>query len=139
MMLPQVWDLRARKCVYTIPAHRSLVSSAHYEHSTNGQYIVTGGYDSLVKVCFMMFSQMIRLMTFVSGRRWGGGLACLQVWSAKDFKLLRTLAGHEGKVMAVDSSPRPGSHLLASVSYDRTVKLWAPEWAGEGADAMEEH
>lgn len=24
----------------------------------------------------------------------------LQVWSSKDFKLLRTLAGHEGKVRA---------------------------------------
>jgi WD40 repeat protein len=33
--------------------------------------------------------------------------------------------------MAVDSSPEPDSHLLASVSYDRTVKLWAPEGVSE--------
>lgn len=106
----KVWDLRARKCVYTIPGHRSLISSAHFEHSSGGQYIVTGGYDGLVKV-----------------------------WSSKDFKLLRTLAGHEGKVMAVDSSPAPNSHLIASVSYDRTVKLWAPEGVEEEkhGDAME--
>lgn len=35
------------------------------------------------------------------------------------------------QVMAVDSSPAPDSHLLASVSYDRTVKLWAPEGVDE--------
>ena len=46
------------------------------------------------------------------------------------------------QVMAVDSSPTPDSHLLASVSYDRTVKLWAPEEGVEagvpgGQEAME--
>ena len=50
LLTVQVWDLRARKCVYTIPSHRSLISSAHYEHSSGGQYIVTGGYDGLIKV-----------------------------------------------------------------------------------------
>eukprot|EP00983_Pelagomonas_calceolata_P073747 1152265-Pelagomonas_calceolata.AAC.5 len=41
--------------------------------------------------------------------------------------------------MAVDSSPAPNSHLIASVSYDRTVKLWAPEGVEEEkhGDAME--
>jgi hypothetical protein len=47
----QVWDLRARKVLYTIPAHRSLISSCRYERATGtGQYIVTGGYDCLIKV-----------------------------------------------------------------------------------------
>jgi U4/U6 small nuclear ribonucleoprotein PRP4 len=35
------------------------------------------------------------------------------------------LAGHEGKVMCADVSPS-GGHV-ATVSYDRTLKLWAPE------------
>lgn len=47
---PQVWDLRQRKCVYTIPGHRSLVSSVRYDRCAQGAYIVTGGYDCLVKV-----------------------------------------------------------------------------------------
>ncbi len=49
-----------------------------------------------------------------------------QVWSGKTFACLKTLAGHEGKIMCVDVTP-DGSNLLASVSYDRTVKMWAPE------------
>lgn len=54
------------------------------------------------------------------------GAACMQVWSASTFACLKTLAGHEGKVMAVDVAP-DGSNTLASVSYDRIVKIWAPE------------
>lgn len=60
-VLSQVWDLRARKCVYTIPSHRSLISSAHFEHSSGGQYIVTGGYDGLVKVWFVYMCVRLRV------------------------------------------------------------------------------
>ncbi len=67
------------------------------------------------------------------------------MWSTRDFSLVKTLAGHEGKVMGVDVSSRPAGgaptagaapdHLLASVSYDRTLKLWAPEQLPDLADA----
>eukprot|EP00798_Chlamydomonas_sp_ICE-L_P015680 gene15680-21786_t len=92
-----VWDLRTRKCLYTIPGHRSIVSSVCFERHYGGAYIVSGGYDNTVKI-----------------------------WSAKDFSLVKTLAGHEGKVMCVDVAS-DGSHLVASGSYDRTIKLWAPD------------
>ena len=48
------------------------------------------------------------------------------MWSGRDWSLLRTLAGHEGKVMGADVSPR-GDHMFATVAYDRTIKFWAPE------------
>ena len=93
-------------------------------------------------------------------------LPVLQVWSTRDFSLLKVLAGHEGKVMGADLCPcrvdvlkansRAGDgaedmegveggaaagggggseghgnllrqHLIGSVSYDRTIKLWQPE------------
>jgi U4/U6 small nuclear ribonucleoprotein PRP4 len=72
-----------------------------------------------------------------------------KLWSSKDWKLLKVLAGHEGKIMAADMCPvysgsngssegfssRPGGcglgggyeALVSSVSYDRTIKVWAPE------------
>ena len=55
-------------------------------------------------------------------------LASSQIWSGKTFACLKTLAGHEGKIMCVDVAP-DGSNTLASVSYDRTVKMWAPDEA----------
>ena len=54
-----------------------------------------------------------------------------KLWSSSTFKLIKTLAGHEGKVMGADISP-DGSGLIATVSYDRTLKLWGPS----GSDPM---
>jgi U4/U6 small nuclear ribonucleoprotein PRP4 len=63
------------------------------------------------------------------------------VWSSRDFTLLKTLAGHEGKIMGADMCPaqqQQGSshHLIGSVSYDRTIKLWQPE-EETGLDLMD--
>jgi WD40 repeat protein len=53
-----------------------------------------------------------------------------QVWSNKTWQPLKTLSGHDGKVMCVDVSP--DSQFIATCSYDRTFKLWAPEWLSIG-------
>lgn len=49
-----------------------------------------------------------------------------KLWSCRDYLLMQTMAGHEGKVMGADICP-DGSGLIASVSYDRTVKFWSPD------------
>jgi U4/U6 small nuclear ribonucleoprotein PRP4 len=49
----------------------------------------------------------------------------LQVWSHKTWQPLKTLSGHDGKVLCCDISP--DSAYVATASYDRTFKLWAPE------------
>lgn len=103
----KVWDLRKKRCLYTIPAHRSLVSVVKWQPGA-AHYLVSGGYDCLVKV-----------------------------WSSRDYSLLKVLAGHESKVMAADISPIPGAHVMCSASYDRTIKLWAPEdITDDAADAF---
>jgi len=61
----------------------------------DGYYLLTAGYDNTAKL-----------------------------WSSRDFKLITTLAGHEGRVIGADICP-DGSGLIASVSADRTIKLWA--------------
>jgi len=60
----------------------------------SGHYLLTAGYDN-------------------TSRLWGG----------PRFRLLRTLAGHEGKVMGADISP-DGSFTVATTGYDRTIKVW---------------
>src|SRR5258708_37457206 len=49
---------------------------------------------------------------------------------------LMTLIGHSGVVMVVAFSPDGG--LLASVSYDKTIKLWDPH-TGEHLRTLEGH
>lgn len=49
-------------------------------------------------------------------------LAQIYVWSMKTGRLLDILAGHEGPVSGLAFSPR--QPLLASSSWDRTVRTW---------------
>ena len=48
-----------------------------------------------------------------------------QVWGHPNWQPLKTLAGHEGRVMGVDITA--DDKYIATCSYDRTFKLWAPE------------
>ncbi|MGH0174504.1 UNVERIFIED_CONTAM: hypothetical protein FKN15_068193 [Acipenser sinensis] len=91
----KVWDLRQRKCIYTIPAHQNLLSGVRFQ-PTDGHYLLTGAYDNTAKV-----------------------------WTHPGWSPLKTLAGHEGKVMGLDISL--DGQLIATCSYDRTFKLWMSE------------
>jgi len=90
----RVWDLRRRQCLATLPGHTSLVSTVRFE-PTHGDYLLTAGYDGSTKL-----------------------------WSGYDFTLLKSLRITEGKVMAADICPGGGEPLVATGSYDRSVKLW---------------
>lgn len=46
-----------------------------------------------------------------------------QVWGTRDFRLLKTLEGHEGRVVGVDWTP--DGRRLVTASHDRTFKVWA--------------
>uniref|UniRef100_A0A096LVP2 Pre-mRNA splicing tri-snRNP complex factor PRPF4 n=1 Tax=Poecilia formosa TaxID=48698 RepID=A0A096LVP2_POEFO len=91
----KVWELRNRKCLYTVPAHQNLLSAVRFQ-PTDGHFLLTGAYDNTAKI-----------------------------WSHPGWMPLKTLAGHEGKVMGVDVSP--DGKLIATCSYDRTFKLWLSE------------
>ncbi|RUS13145.1 WD40-repeat-containing domain protein [Jimgerdemannia flammicorona] len=136
----RIWDVRTLRSVYTIPAHKSLVSDVKFFHQSEGEaaaqghaqpsasglYLVSAGYDGSVRL-----------------------------WSADDWKMLKSLEGHEGKVMGVDvakgmcfvfyrvtvleifgicrsSLPRlvaisTDGRFIVSSGFDRTFKLWANE------------
>lgn len=92
----KIWDLRKRAIVYTIPAHTNLLSDVKFQ-KTGGHYLVTSSYDNTAKI-----------------------------WTNRTWQPLKTLSGHDGKVMSCDISP--DSQYIATSSYDRTFKLWAPEF-----------
>ncbi|XP_060809318.1 U4/U6 small nuclear ribonucleoprotein Prp4 [Amyelois transitella] len=93
----KIWDLRRRAPIYTIPAHTHLQSDVRYQRS-HGHYLLTSSYDRTAKL-----------------------------WSNPAWHPLRTLSGHDNKVMSADISY--DNKYIATCSYDRTFKLWAPELA----------
>lgn len=101
----RIWDMRKRTVSYTIPAHSNLISSVRFEPE-RGSVLVTSSYDHTCKVI------MHKLCLYVTS---------LQVWSAKDWKPLRTLSSHSDKVSDVDVASN-ASHIV-SCSFDRTWKV----------------
>ncbi|KAF7727332.1 hypothetical protein EC973_007641 [Apophysomyces ossiformis] len=94
----KIWDIRMLRNTYTISAHQSLVSDVKYSKGDGmaGLYLATVGYDG-----------------------------CVKMWSGDDYRLIKSLEGHEGRVMGVDISN--DGRFLASSGFDRTFKLWADE------------
>jgi len=91
----KIWDLRQRKNIYTIPAHNNLLTHVKYEKS-EGKYLVTSSFDAKAKI-----------------------------WMNPGWTPLKTLEGHESKIMGIDVT-NDAKYLVTS-SYDRTFKLWTPE------------
>lgn len=84
----RLWDLRKKKCAYTLPAHSSLISHVRYEPGA-GRYLLSTSYDNRAKL-----------------------------WSMRDYSLLRTMEGHEGRIMCGDIAD-DGKHF-ATAAMDRT-------------------
>ncbi|XP_047051199.1 U4/U6 small nuclear ribonucleoprotein PRP4-like protein [Lolium rigidum] len=90
----RIWDLRMTgKLLYSIPAHKSLVSQVKFA-PRDGAYLATSSYD-----------------------------ATAALWSAQDYKPIKTLDGHESKVTGLDISG--DGQQIVTVSHDRTIKMWS--------------
>ncbi|KAL4798214.1 WD40-repeat-containing domain protein [Aspergillus venezuelensis] len=120
------WDLRQVKTTGGIGAHKSVVSdvrwykgneSASFLPSTEGQAsrmdIDGEGAASVQPKKSGTF--------FVSS----GFDKNVNVFSADDWSLVKTLSGHSGNVLSADISDN--AQWIASCGHDRTVKLWGIE------------
>jgi len=55
----------------------------------------------------------------------GGSNAKLGVWAVASGRLVQSLTGHTGEILALSFSPN--GQLLASAGADQSVKLWRVE------------
>ncbi|XHG02697.1 hypothetical protein AWENTII_006039 [Aspergillus wentii] len=128
------WDLRQVRNSGGIGAHKSVVSdlrwykgtesaASSYLPSSEGQ---NGGMD--VDSATMTSSEQ---PTPVQPRKSGtffvssGFDKNVNVFSADDWSLVKTLSGHSGNVLSTDISN--DAQWIASCGHDRTVKLWGIE------------
>jgi U4/U6 small nuclear ribonucleoprotein PRP4 len=99
----KIWDLRKRRQFASLPAHSKLVTQLRFEQQTGGsggdsgggvgggEYLVSSSFDATAKV-----------------------------WSTRDWKMLATLRGHEGKVMGTGIL----KDSIVTCGFDKTLKLW---------------
>ncbi|ORX76735.1 WD40 repeat-like protein [Anaeromyces robustus] len=145
----KIWDIRQGKTLTTIPAHTNLVSQVRYWNANledsnidkvNDIYDTAEARDvemtdanveaqrKKLEIAEVYLSDEERnRKKYLTGSYLVSSSYdnTIKIWSEGDYKLLRTLPGHENKIMCVDVS-QDGKYIVSS-SYDRTFKLWGSE------------
>ncbi|GBG67594.1 hypothetical protein CBR_g723 [Chara braunii] len=135
--LGRVWDLRTGRSILALEGHVKPVLAV--EFSPNGYHLATGGEDHTCRIWDIRKKQSLYIIPAHSSLvsqikyepREGYFLVTAsydntaRIWSARDFRPIKTLAAHEGKIMGVDVVA--DGQYISTVSFDRTIKLWAPE------------
>ena len=114
------WDVRMVRCVGSVGAHKSTVSDLRWYKDLDGS--MTG--QPVERDEKGDFQPKKAGTFFVSS----GYDKNVNIFSADDWALAKTLSGHSGNVMSVDVSL--DSKWIASSGMDRTVKLWGCDDGG---------
>ena len=107
------WDVRMVRNAGGVGAHKSNVSDLRWFKGLDGG-VLDGGEDQAPAERTPKKAGSF----FVSG----GFDKNVNIFSADDWALVKTLSGHSGNVMSVDVSH--DSKWIVSSGHDRTVKLW---------------
>ncbi|KAF3857521.1 hypothetical protein F7725_009380 [Dissostichus mawsoni] len=131
----KVWNTNSGLCFVTFTEHTSSVTKVTF--TSSGFVIVSASLDGTVRAFdlhryrnFRTFTsprpaQFSSLAVDVSGELVSAGAQDsfeIFLWSMQTGRLLEVLGGHEGPVSCLCFSPVHS--ILASVSWDRTVRLW---------------
>ncbi|XP_040037012.2 PWP2 small subunit processome component isoform X1 [Gasterosteus aculeatus] len=131
----KVWNANSGLCFVTFTEHTSSVTNVTF--TSSGFVIVSASLDGTVRAYdlhryrnFRTFAsprpaQFSSLAVDVGGELVSAGAQDsfeIFLWSMQTGRLLEVLGGHEGPVSCLSFSPVRS--VLASASWDRTVRLW---------------
>ncbi|XP_070546732.1 periodic tryptophan protein 2 homolog [Ptychodera flava] len=131
----KVWSTSSGFCFVTFTDHAAAITAVKF--GSTGHVIVSASLDGTVRAFDLHRYRNFR--TFTSPRPaqfrclafdGSGDVVCagsmdtfeIFVWSMKTGRLLEVLAGHEGPVVSLSFSPSEA--ILASASWDKSMKLW---------------
>lgn len=139
----KVWTASSGFCFVTFSEHTNAVTALHFMASNH--CLLSASLDGTVRAWDLIRYRNFRTFTTPSSRQFvslaadqSGEVICagtldsfeIFVWSMKTGRLLDVLSGHEGPVHGLMFSPT--NAILASSSWDRTVRLW-DVFEGKGA------
>ncbi|KAF3965269.1 hypothetical protein ACB098_05G061200 [Castanea mollissima] len=139
----KVWTVSSGFCFVTFSEHTNAVTALHFMASNH--CLLSASLDGTVRAWDLFRYRNFRTFTTPSSRQFvslaadqSGEVICagtldsfeIFVWSMKTGRLLDVLSGHEGPVHGLMFSPT--NAILASSSWDRTVRLW-DVFEGKGA------
>lgn len=139
----KVWTVSSGFCFVTFSEHTNVVTALHFMAGNN--CLLSASLDGTVRAWDLFRYRNFRTFTTPQSRQFvslasdqSGEVICagtldsfeIFVWSMKTGRLLDILSGHEGPVHGLMFSPTTA--ILASSSWDKTVKLW-DVFEGKGA------
>ncbi|XP_075234743.1 periodic tryptophan protein 2 homolog [Lycorma delicatula] len=133
----KLWNTQTGFCFVTFNEHTSGVMDIRF--ANNRKFLVSASLDGTVRAFDMTRYRNFR--TFTSPRpvqfaclaldatgefvaAGGQDVFEIYLWSLKIGRLLEILTGHEGPVVSIAFSPILSSTTLASVSWDKSLRIW---------------
>lgn len=133
----KLWNTSSGFCFVTFNEHEASVTGVCF--TPNGKVVLSSSVDGTVRAFDM--TRYRNFKTFTTPRP--VQLSCISVdssgdliaaggqdvfeiylWSLTTGRLVDVLTGHQGPVASLSFSNNPTSSQLASVSWDKTVKVW---------------
>ena len=131
----KVWNATSGFCSVTFSEHSAAISGV--EFAKQGQILFSASLDGTVRAFDLVRYRNFRTFTSPSPVQFSsfavdpsgevvvaGSIDSFEIfmWSVQTGKLLDILSGHEGPVSGLSFSPT--GNLLASGSWDKSVRLW---------------
>eukprot|EP01087_Luapelamoeba_hula_P001378 TRINITY_DN1110_c3_g1_i1.p1 TRINITY_DN1110_c3_g1~~TRINITY_DN1110_c3_g1_i1.p1 ORF type:complete len:1128 (-),score=267.37 TRINITY_DN1110_c3_g1_i1:47-3430(-) len=134
----KVWNLATGYCYVTFDKeHKSGITALTFSPSPHGASLFSASIDGTVRAYdlvryrnFRVFKAPVPVQFTSVAIDWSGEVVCagsidppsIYVWSVQTMKLLDELKGHNGPISCLAFSPN--SNILASGSWDNSVRLW---------------
>ncbi|XP_053995438.1 periodic tryptophan protein 2 homolog [Hylaeus anthracinus] len=146
----KLWNTMNGFCSVTFHEHTSTVTGVLFSH--NRKFIVSASLDGTVRAYDLARYRNFRTLTSPRPVQFScvaldssdeflaaGGQDFFEIylWSVKLGKLLEILSGHEGPVVSLAFNPNITSSELASVSWDKTLKIWNAIESGSAHETIQ--
>ncbi|KAE9361990.1 Periodic tryptophan protein 2 [Phytophthora fragariae] len=134
----KLWDTSSGFCYVTFTEHSAPVTAVQFAPS--GQAVVSASLDGTVRAFDLNRYKNFRVLTTPEPTQFlslaldpSGQVVCagsmdpfnVYVWSLQTGRLTDVLSGHSGPVTSLSFSPSSSAEpILASASWDHTVRLW---------------
>ena len=132
----KLWDVASGFCLVTFGEHTAAVTAVQF--AKRGQVLFLALLDGTVRAWDLVRFRNFRTFTAAERVQFNSlavdplgevvvaGLQDtfeIQVWLVQTLQLLDTLAGHEGPILCLSFGRESGA-VLASASWDKTVRIW---------------